>query len=125
MIKKISIYIIIILSVCFAPFSNVVALHDDEAIGKGGAWKSEDKTDKPASPESEKSIDRKLDKAFQKSPIIIPEMDKDPVENDSDDPDNTVFPESAEKVTGPTNSMAAGVIITCTSAPSFIRSLRR
>ena len=78
MIKKITIYSIIILSVCFARLSNVVALHDDEAIGKGGAWESEDKTDKPASAESKKSIDNKLDKTFQKSPIIIPQMDKGP-----------------------------------------------
>jgi len=88
MIKKISIYSIIILSVCFARFSTVVALHDDEAIGKGGAWESENKTDKPASPDSEKSIDNKMDEAFQKSPIIIPEMDKDPIEDDSNDPEN-------------------------------------
>ena len=86
MLKKISIYIIIILlSVCFARFNNVVALHDDEAIGKGGAWESEDKTDKPASAESKKSIDNKLDKTFQKSPIIIPQMDNGPIEEDSED----------------------------------------
>ena len=88
MIKKISIYSIIILSVCFARFSNVVALHDDEAIGKGGAWESDKKTDRPASSANEESINNKLDKAFQKSPIIIPEIDKDPIEEDSVDSEN-------------------------------------
>jgi len=85
MIKKICIYSIIILSVCFARFSNVVAHHDNEAIGKGGAWESDEKTDRPASAANEESIKNKLDKAFQKSPIIIPEIDKDPIEEDSED----------------------------------------
>jgi hypothetical protein len=88
MIKNICIYSIIILAICSAPFTSVMALHDDEAIGKGGAWKSDDKTDLPVSSASEKSIDNKLDKAFQKSPIIIPEMDKDPIEDDSIDTEN-------------------------------------
>jgi hypothetical protein len=88
MIKNISIYSIIILAICIAPVTGVMALHDDEAIGKGGAWKSNDKAELPASADSEKSIDKKLDQAFQKSPIIIPEMDKDPVEDDSNDTEN-------------------------------------
>ena len=95
MIKKISIYVIIILlSVCFARFNNVVALHEDEAIGKGGAWESEEKTDLPISPANEKSIENKLDKTFQKSPIIIPAMEKDTIEDNSNDIENNDVEES-------------------------------
>jgi hypothetical protein len=62
------------------------ALHDDEAIGKGGAWKSDDiKSDQPVSSDTEESIDGKLDKAFEKSPIVIPPMDQESEDQESED----------------------------------------
>jgi hypothetical protein len=86
MIIKISIISIIMLAFCFTPFSMVMALHDDEAIGKGGAWNSDDiKTDQSVSSSNEESIDSELDKTFKKSPIVIPALTKESDEQDSDD----------------------------------------
>jgi len=65
------------------------ALHDDEAIGKGGAWNSDDiKSDQPVSSNTEESIDGKLDKAFEKSPIVIPPIEQELENQESDTPEN-------------------------------------
>ncbi len=65
------------------------ALHDDEAIGKGGAWKSDDiKSEQPVPSDTEESIDGKLDKAFEKSPIVIPPIEQESEDQESDNPEN-------------------------------------
>jgi hypothetical protein len=79
----------IIFTVVFAPLNFCFALHDNEAIGKGGAWESDDMSRKqPAVPDNEKSIEQELDKAFKKSLIVIPEPDKEDKSGDSEESGN-------------------------------------
>jgi len=86
MIIKFTIISTIMLTFCLTPFNMVMALHDDEAIGKGGAWKSDDiKTDQSVSSGNEESINSELDKTFKKSPIVIPALMKESDEQDADD----------------------------------------
>ena len=80
-------FTIFILS-CISP-DFCLALHDDEAVGKGGAWKSDDtKSDQPVSSDTEESIDGKLEKAFEKSPIVIPPIEQESEYQESDTPEN-------------------------------------
>ena len=67
--KTSSIIYVIIFTIIFISLNFCFALHDDEAIGKGGAWGSDDiKTDHSVSSGNEESIDRKFDETFKKSP---------------------------------------------------------
>ncbi|UCH82300.1 MAG: hypothetical protein JSW20_06605 [Nitrospiraceae bacterium] len=94
------IIVVIILTICLTPLSFSLALHDDESVGKGGAWKSNDVSSDPtASENSEKSIDDKIDKAFQKSDIIIPSIDKesDDLDSDSEQSGETANPDSQDQ----------------------------
>lgn len=87
--KTIGIFFTTFFIIGFIPLTFCFALHDDEAIGKGGAWKSDDiKTDQPVSSDNEESIDGKLDNAFEKSPIIIPTIEQELKDQESDDPEN-------------------------------------
>ncbi len=86
--KAIDIICVIILTIIFIPLNFCFALHDDESIGKGGAWESNDvKTEQPTTSENEKSIDRELDKSFKKSSIVIPALEKELEEQGADDPE--------------------------------------
>ena len=80
-------FTIFILS-CISP-DFCLALHDDEAVGKGGAWKSDDtKSDQPVSSDTEESIDGKLEKAFEKSPIVIPPIEQELKDQETDTPED-------------------------------------
>ncbi len=76
--------IIIILTLILTPLSSSLALHDDEAIGKGGAWESEGvRRDQQTPSEKDTSIDLNLDKTFRKSPIVIPSTEPEPDQSDT------------------------------------------
>ena len=95
--KIIGIISAIIFTISFTPL-NCLALHDDETIGKGGAWKSDNiKTDQPVSSDNEESIDRELDKAFKKSPLVIPAIKKESDESETISTDIEEIKETGSK----------------------------
>ncbi len=87
--KCIAIISILILTLCFVPINSTLALHDDERIGKGGAWESENvNPEKQGRTNKNQDIDSILDKTFKKSPLVIPGEQKEPDDPEPDDPEN-------------------------------------
>ena len=78
--------VIISLLYCF-PLTLCLALHDDETLKDGGAWRPAEMNVGPDRSGSEEKIDKMLDKSFERSKIVIPprenNMDKEsgPEEN--------------------------------------------
>jgi hypothetical protein len=72
----------------FIPFSTCLALHDDETVKSGDAWRS-DIAVGPGRSGSDDKIDENLRKAFKRSPIVIPPLEDDKnTESSSGDPVN-------------------------------------
>jgi hypothetical protein len=76
--KRILCVSVVIISVlyCF-PFTVCLALHDDETLKDGGAWRPAEMNVGPDRSGSEEKIDKMLDKSFKKSEIVIPPLESE------------------------------------------------
>jgi hypothetical protein len=76
--KRILCVSVVIISVlyCF-PLTVCLALHDDETLKDGGAWRPAEMNVGPARSGSEEKIDKMLDRSFKKSEIVIPPLESE------------------------------------------------
>ena len=87
---KNALYLILLLAACFSliSYSVCMAVHDDETLKSGDAWRS-DITVGPGGSDSDDKIDESLRKAFKRSPIVIPPLNKDEnADSGTEDPVN-------------------------------------
>jgi hypothetical protein len=76
--KRILCVSVVIISVlyCF-PLTLCLAVHDDETLKDGGAWRPAEMNVGPDRSGSEEKIDKMLDKSFKKSEIVIPPLESE------------------------------------------------
>jgi hypothetical protein len=79
--RKLLIVSVVIISVLYClPLTVCLALHDDETVKSGGAWRPAKMNIGPdRSASDDEKIDKMLDRSFEKSEIVIP-----PLENSTD-----------------------------------------
>jgi len=59
----------------FFPLTVCLALHDDETLKDGGAWRPAEMNVGPERSASGENIDKMLDRSFKKSEIVIPPLE--------------------------------------------------
>lgn len=75
--KIISCVLIIMSFFSFLPLSVCLALHDDETLKDGGAWRPAEMNVGPDRSDSESRIDTMIDRSFEKSEIVIPPLESE------------------------------------------------
>ena len=71
--KKILCMSVVIISILYYfSLSVCLAVHDDETLKSGGAWQPAEMNVGPDRSDSDKKIDKMLERSFKKSEILIP-----------------------------------------------------
>ena len=81
----------------FFPLTVCLALHDDETLKDGGAWRPAEMNVGPARSASGENIDKMLDKSFKKSEIVIPPLESEQGEESDSDKSEKMSGDDTEK----------------------------